>query len=68
MSASEKLKALLHEAETSRRPWDNDIHGEPLLLALPQIAALAEAAEKSACNAAKTKLGKAVVALDEVLG
>ena len=47
MSASEKLKALLHKAETAPYGWDNDIHGEPLLIALPQILAVVEAAEDS---------------------
>jgi hypothetical protein len=45
VSASEKLKALLHKAETAPRGWDNDIHGEPLLGALPEILAVVEAAE-----------------------
>jgi hypothetical protein len=46
MSASEKLKALLHDARIAERGMDNDIHGEPLLVALPQIVAVVEAAER----------------------
>ena len=46
MSASEKLKALLDTANAAERGWDNDLHGEPLLVALPQIVAVVEAAER----------------------
>lgn len=45
MSASERLAALLNAAETAERGWDNDLHGEPLLMALPEIVAVVRAAE-----------------------
>ena len=64
MSASEKLKALLHKAETAPRGWDNDIHGEPLLIALTQLLAVVEAAERARFDA---ELRDALAALDEAL-
>ena len=66
MSASEKLKALLHKAKTDEFSWDNDIHGEPLLMALPQLVAAVEAAESP--NALRGDLNRALAALDEALG
>lgn len=50
MSASEKLQALLHDARTSDHGMDNDIHGEPLLLSLPQIVAVVSWAERFSNN------------------
>ena len=47
MSASERLAALLNAAETAERGWDNDLHGEPLLMALPEIVAVVRAAEEA---------------------
>jgi len=44
VSASEKLRALERRIEEHGSP-DNDLHGEELLLALPQIVAVVEAAE-----------------------
>jgi hypothetical protein len=75
------LKALLHKAETAPRGWDNDIHGEPLLGALPQIVAVVEAAElKPMCvyvgipmedgrpsGRVRYPLEEALAALDEAL-
>jgi len=46
VSASEKLKGLIHKAETEDYGWDNDMIGEPLVKALPQILAVVEVAEE----------------------
>lgn len=46
MSASGELRAIDDAANAHPYGRDNDLHGEPLLCALPQIAALAEAAEE----------------------
>jgi len=53
MTASEHLRELLRRAETDERSWDNDIHGEPLLMALPFLVSLVEAAEAE-CGAKET--------------
>lgn len=68
MNAAEKLRALLHEAEKGN--WDNDLYGEPLLMALPQIIAVVEAAEEVAARVPTIArpIPAALAALEEVLG